>query len=203
MNMIEPKAGYHHGDLRAQLVEAVRGLIERDGPDDFSVAEASRLAGVSSGAPYKHFKDRDAILKAVALGGLQRLGERMAAASDSRTYGTQEAIDAIGLAYVQFALDEPAIFRMMFGMKRKCGPDENLEATGMSAYSVLIGNVAAYRGLGADDPIVQRDSHILWTIVHGHATLRIDGMAKAGTEATTDEELIMDAGRRVLAPLSS
>ena len=98
MGMIEPKVGYHHGDLRAQLVEAVRGLIERDGPDGFSVAEASRLAGVSSGAPYKHFKDRDAILKAVALGGLQRLGERMAAASDSRPYGTQEAIDAIGLA---------------------------------------------------------------------------------------------------------
>ena len=100
-------------------------------------------------------------------------------------------------------LDEPAIFGMMFGLKRTCGPDEDLHGAGMAAYSVLIGHVAAYRGKQADDPIIQRDSHLLWTIVHGHATLRIDGVAKTGTEQTSDEDLILDAGRRVLAPLPS
>ena len=75
------RTSYHHGDLRAQLISAVSDLVETHGPDGFSVAEAARRAGVSSAAPYKHFKDRPEILRAVASEGMDRLREAMAAAA--------------------------------------------------------------------------------------------------------------------------
>jgi AcrR family transcriptional regulator len=69
------KPAYHHGDLPQQLVRVVRDLIETHGPDGFSVAEAARRAGVSSAAPYKHFKDRPELLRAVVSEGMDRLRE--------------------------------------------------------------------------------------------------------------------------------
>ena len=65
-DQITRRSSYHHGDLRAQLIAAVRELVETQGPDGFSVSEAARSAGVSSAAPYKHFKDRSELLHAVA-----------------------------------------------------------------------------------------------------------------------------------------
>ena len=73
------RTSYHHGDLRAQLIAAVRDLVETHGPDGFSVAEAARRAGVSSAAPYKHFRDRPELLRAVAAEGMDRLRDAMEA----------------------------------------------------------------------------------------------------------------------------
>jgi hypothetical protein len=67
--LIEEKKNYHHGHLKEQLLDAVRQLIEEQGPDSFSIAEACRRAGVSTAAPYKHFRDRDEILHGVVLAG--------------------------------------------------------------------------------------------------------------------------------------
>ena len=64
---VAAKAGYHHGDLRSQLLNAVRQLVEEKGSENFSIAEAARKAGVSSAAPYRHFSDKPEILKAVVL----------------------------------------------------------------------------------------------------------------------------------------
>ena len=77
------RSSYHHGDLRAQLIAAVRDLVEAHGPDGFSVAEAARRAGVSSAAPYKHFKDRPELLRAVAGEGMDRLRAAMEAALEA------------------------------------------------------------------------------------------------------------------------
>jgi AcrR family transcriptional regulator len=75
--LIEEKKNYHHGHLKEQLLEAVRQLVEEQGPDSFSIAEACRRAGVSTAAPYKHFKDRDEILHGVVLGAMHRMGAAM------------------------------------------------------------------------------------------------------------------------------
>ena len=77
------KQGYHHGNLRQALVDAALKLIEEKGPDGFSVAEACRMAGVSTAAPYKHFKDREEILHAVILEAMHRMGAAMQAAADA------------------------------------------------------------------------------------------------------------------------
>jgi AcrR family transcriptional regulator len=109
------KTAYHHGDLRAQLIAAVRDLVETHGPDGFSVAEAARRAGVSSAAPYKHFKDRHEILRGVVGEAMDRLREDMARGAAAHPHGSIEAVAAMGQAYVDFARSGPGVFRLSFG----------------------------------------------------------------------------------------
>src|ERR1700733_15518622 len=74
------RRGYHHGNLREALIEAALELIGAKGPAGFTIAEAARLAGVSPAAPYRHFRDADALLAEVALRGYDRFAERLAKA---------------------------------------------------------------------------------------------------------------------------
>src|SRR5271169_7157189 len=74
------RRGYHHGNLREALVEAALALIAEKGPAGFTIAEAARLAGVSPGAPYRHFRDAEALLAEVALRGFERFAAALAAA---------------------------------------------------------------------------------------------------------------------------
>ena len=85
--LMENKKKYHHGDLRGTLLDAIRQLIERDGPDGFSIAEACRMAGVSTAAPYKHFKDRGEMLKGIVLLGMSRLYAAMQTAAGAHRAG--------------------------------------------------------------------------------------------------------------------
>ncbi len=110
------RAAYHHGDLRAQLIVAARELVETHGPDGFSVAEAARRAGVSSAAPYKHFKDRPEILRGVVAEAMDRLRTAMEAGAAAHPVGSMQAVAAVGLAYVNFARAEPGVFRLVFGL---------------------------------------------------------------------------------------
>src|SRR6195952_2590738 len=72
------RRGYHHGNLREALIEAALELIGAKGPAGFTIAEAARLAGVSPAAPYRHFRDADALLAEVALRGYERFADRLA-----------------------------------------------------------------------------------------------------------------------------
>ena len=80
MSRFGERRGYHHGNLREALVAAAVDLISQHGPEGFTVAEAARLAGVSPGAPYRHFRDAEALLAEVALRGFERFAEALSAA---------------------------------------------------------------------------------------------------------------------------
>ncbi|WP_426753479.1 TetR/AcrR family transcriptional regulator [Myxococcus sp. Y35] len=102
---------YHHGDLKRALLEASIELIREEGIDALTVAEIGRRVGVSSAAPYKHFADRQALLCALATEGNRRLGEAIVAAVG----GTPEPLEAFrrsGIAYVQWAAENPALYRI-------------------------------------------------------------------------------------------
>lgn len=107
------KRAYHHGDLRAVLIEEALRLIVEHGPDGFTLREVARVAGVSHAAPYRHFPSKAALLSAIAGQGSQLLRASIEA-------GLQSAPDmrakflAAGLCYVRFALEHPAHFRVMF-----------------------------------------------------------------------------------------
>lgn len=174
---ISPKAGYHHGDLKAQLIAAVRQLVEERGPDGFSISEASRRAGVSTAAPYKHFKDRPAILKAVVIDGMFRLEARMREAIEDLPRASLARVDAIGKAYVDFAREEPGVFRLVFGLTEDHEGDAELIAHGKQCFGVILQAVADYLGLPADEPVVLSRGYTLWTFVHGHSFLLIDRKA--------------------------
>ena len=171
---IVAKAGYHHGDLKTQLVEAVRQLLEEKGPEGFSIAEASRLAGVSTAAPYKHFKDRPAILKAVALDGLARLEADMRASIVDLPKGSLARINAIGHAYIDFARNGPGVFRLAFGLTEGHNDDPDLMEQGQACFAILLTAVADVLKLAPDAPEVGFRAYMLWSFVHGHCFLVID-----------------------------
>ena len=193
-----PRTSYHHGDLRAELIAAVRELVETHGPDGFSVAEAARRAGVSSAAPYKHFKDRPELLRAVAAEGMDRLLRDMVAAAGRHPRGSFEAVAAIGQAYVTFARSGPGVFRLVFGLTEGHEEDAELQAKGMDCDSLVLRTVAEVLKLDPYDPAVQSRAYMLWCIVHGHSFLTIDRKT-AGMVVVPDEwEFLMQASRSVL-----
>jgi len=162
---------YHHGNLRAALVDAVLGLIEQHGPRGFSVSEAARAAGVSPAAPYRHFKDRDALLSEVAAQGFQRFAERLEAAFERGGPSPIGAFDAVTAAYLDFAAEERAYFLAMF----QAGPPDTDAArkAGERAFSVLR---RACAGLvhhlpEAERPPVHMMAYHVWALCHGIAEL--------------------------------
>jgi AcrR family transcriptional regulator len=195
---ITPKAGYHHGDLRAQLIAAVRDLVEEHGPDGFSVAEAARRAGVSSAAPYKHFRDRHEILRGVAGEAMDRLRAAMEAGAAVHPKGSLEAVAAVGRAYVRFARDEPGVFRLVFGLTEGHENAPDLMAKGEGCFGVLARTVAERTGAAPDDLSVQRLGYMLWSFVHGHAFLTIDMKNKFASAGIDDWDYLMDVGRAIL-----
>src|ERR1700732_2903880 len=97
------RRGYHHGNLRVALVEAALALIAEKGPAGFTIAEAARLAGVSPGAPYRHFRDAEALLAEVALRGFERFAAALAAGGNNGPPDPLRAFEAIGRAFLPSA----------------------------------------------------------------------------------------------------
>ena len=165
---------YHHGDLRKALVEAALKILREVGPAELSLRAVSRQAGVSAMAPYRHFADKDALLAGVAALGFEMFALRLRQAT-AMGCNPRSALKAQGLAYVRFARDEPALFRLMFGpVIRGTSAIETLATAGASAYAALQDAVAAYRPDAA--PSARDDVTLAcWAIVHGLACLIVDG----------------------------
>ena len=197
-NKRSTRTSYHHGDLRAQLIAAVRDLVETHGPDGFSVAEAARRAGVSSAAPYKHFKDRPELLRAVASEGMDRLREAMTAAAAQHPEGSVESVAAIGKAYVDFARAGPGVFRLVFGLTEGHEDDAVLQQKGDGCFAVVRRAVGHVLSLSQDDPVVLQRAHMLWTCVHGHSFLTIDRKTEGMFAVAGDWEFLMAVSVSIL-----
>lgn len=196
---VRRKAGFHHGDLRGALIAATRQLMESRGPENFSLADACRLAGVSTAAPYKHFRDKQEILQEICQQGFDDLASRTQAAVEAHGVGTLDGIVAMGRAYVAFALEETAVFRLMFGQNKAVKQVEQVENSGKECFSGVIDQVAAYctaSGLPGDPRAIALQ---LWTLVHGAACLLIDDDYAKVAPGLDVDALIGDAGRRILA----
>ncbi|MEM9796414.1 MAG: TetR/AcrR family transcriptional regulator [Pseudomonadota bacterium] len=198
--LIKEKKKYHHGDLRGQLLEAVRVLVERDGPDDFSVAEACREAGVSTAAPYKHFKDRNDILRGVVLLAMDRMRSAMQAAADSYPAGDPRRIAALGQSYVDFARTEPGLFQTMFGLTSGHDEDPELRQSGDETYSVVEHVVADHLGISTADPQARLRAYALWCFVHGHSFLSLDSKLPNEVNTLDEAHLLRLVGDAILPP---
>lgn len=195
---IQKKTRYHHGDLKAQLIEATRQLVEENGPDHFSVSQACRVAGVSTAAPYRHFKDRDEMLMAVMREGMKRHYDQMVASLEGIQEGSVDRIVALGQVYVAFAQKEPGIFRLIFGRKGERAKEEMFE-DGAACYALLEHEVMAALGLSEIDAKVKHRAFMLWTFVHGLSFLLIDEKLSVEEMVMDTESLLNDLARRVLA----
>jgi len=168
-----PKKGYHHGDLRAALIEAGLRLIEERTADDVGLREAARAVGVSATAVYRHFPDKAAFLAALAAEGLARLADVQRAAFEAAGGGAA-GFNETGRAYVRFALANPGLFRLIFSKSPR--PDcPNWAEHDDDAMRMLLQNaerlVAADRGPEAARAFALR----AWALVHGLAVLMLDG----------------------------
>ena len=111
------KTGYHHGDLRTALIDAGLHLTRAGGPEALTIREATRRVGVSPNAAYRHFADREALLRAVATAIQHRMAARMRSSARRRGSTELPACDrlrAVGVGYIKFALDEPGWFTVAF-----------------------------------------------------------------------------------------
>ena len=171
---MKPKARYHHGDLREALVRAAYVLIAEDGAENFLLSDACRLAGVSTAAPYKHFRDRDEILEIVVVRAFDEMSDRLIAAVAPKGEGTLEGIIAMGEAYVAFAAQEQRLFRLMFGQHPKLKQSESVLDDGRRSFTNALEQVALYCELNRLPGDPRAIAIRLWTFVHGIASLLID-----------------------------
>ncbi len=196
---VHSKKSYHHGDLRGQLLEAVRELVEEHGPDGFSISQACKRAGVSTAAPYKHFKDRHEILRGVVLLAMDRLIAAMQEGADSYPPGDPNRIAAIGRAYIDFARAEPGIFRTMFGLTESHSEDPELTKAGASANGIVENVVGDYLELAPTHPQVKLRAYALWCFVHGHSFLLLDSKHIEGLTNTEENEMLALVGQAMLS----
>jgi len=193
------RGSYHHGDLRTQLIEAARVLVEEKGPEQFSVSEACRLAGVSTAAPYKHFKNKEEMLQEVCLQGMHRQRAQMIEEVSPHAPGTLDRIVALGRVYVRFAQEEPGVFRLMFGFANENDDDEALTELGQGTFKLVQQEVAWCRGSDEiNDQDIQR-AFLLWSFVHGLSFLRIDGKLSRVDLSIDVESTLTEIARRVLS----
>ncbi len=179
--------GYHHGDLRRALLGAARKRLERDGVAELSLRAVAAEAGVSHAAPYHHFPDREALLAALAAEGFAGLATALSAAESQPRRTARARLVEQGVAYVAFARENPALFRVMFGpvLGRKAEYPELLAAAGAAlgvlqrAVTRVVGERKAAAGTLAS-----------WSLIHGLATLLVDGaLAGLPLPARDDAEL--------------
>jgi AcrR family transcriptional regulator len=180
--MSTTKATYHHGDLRAALVRAAMELLEESGEAALSLRAVARRAGVSAAAPYRHYADREALVSAVAAVGYRELAERLATAHPSPS--TPDQLARVATAYVQFALERPALFRIMFTEPCDRDNDERIAATAA---------VSQYVRAIVERTFPQADAEALataiWALVHGLAFLYLDGKLDASSPTVVADRI--------------
>ena len=186
---------YHHGNLRRALLDEALVTIRAEGVSALTLREIGARLGVSRTALYRHFADKRALLAAVATEGFRALRERLVAAWNDGG-GRPEAFEAMGVAYVRFAVANPSHYSVMFG-----GPvdpearDAELAAEGAGAFQALVDALAALQRDGAvrnDDTVLM--AKFVWSVVHGVAMLAIDGQLR---EPDAVEELTRYALERL------
>lgn len=172
------RTNYHHGALREALLKATLELIETEGIGAVSLRQVARAAGVSPGAPYHHFPDRAALLIALSDEGFHLLAETLTEAYEAAATPT-EALEAILNTYVDFAKTNPAYFRLMFRPELKQSHKSESGTEAAHAAFAVLENTVAECVAASDREVV---TIAMWSLVHGFASLWLDGQLDHRTE---------------------
>lgn len=174
-NTIQPSS-YHHGNLKLALLDAAIAQIKEVGIEKLSLRGIARTVGVSQTAPYRHFKDKNQLLADVAAQAFTELYEKSCSVIDPSASALSN-IQAAGIAYLQYAAENPDKYRLLFGSTiQNRRSYSNMVEAGEQSFQILIDQVE--RGIEAGDfisgcPLLLANT--LWTQVHGAASLILDG----------------------------
>ena len=202
--MSKTRCNYHHGDLRNALITAAAELIERDNTLDFTMAEAATKAGVSAAAPYRHFANREELLRAVR--DLAFLGLDQAAIETLQAHekGSLDSILALGHTYLAFAREKAAFFSLMWE-DRGDSAERHLEAQSKyGGFRVLVAMVQTFcEKQGSRDVDALYFATQMWSMAHGIATLEANQMLDLFDSSIQPEHLLDDGARTMLTGMLS
>ena len=174
---------YHHGDLRRALLEEALRTIQAHGVEALTLRAVGEKLGVSRTALYRHFSDKPTLLAAVGREGFRLLRVALTEAWDSKGRG-REGFEAMGRAYVRFAVEHRSYYRVMFGgFIESCAKDAAFIDEAQNAFQVLVDALVEQQQLGLvrkDDPLLQ--ARLIWSMVHGISMLVIDGQLRGQDE---------------------
>jgi AcrR family transcriptional regulator len=170
------KGKYHHGDLKNALIQAGSEILAKEGVGSLSLRKVAGRAGVSHSAPYAHFTDKQALIAAISTEGFRLLYERLQAASDANRVDPARMLSEVAYAYLSFALDAPASFKVMFSgvlEQEKAYPE--FVAMSKQNFLLLVELVELCQAAGllkAGDPGQLAVS--VWSLVHGFTALLLE-----------------------------
>jgi AcrR family transcriptional regulator len=174
------RASYHHGDLRAALIDTAVELIGERGVSGFSLAEASRRLGVATSAPYRHFADREELVLAAGLRACEVLVQTAVAESASAATPTDRLVGA-SRGYVRFAAEQPALFAAVLGNRDTSPMADELEQA-LGPLKELFGE-SALALAGGDKGVAEVLGAAVAATAHGHAEMHRRGAFGSGAEA--------------------
>ncbi len=187
---------YHHGNLRQALIAAALQMIAERGPAGFSFAEVARAAGVSAAAPYRHFRDRNALVAEIARQGFEQFTIELESAWNQGRPDPVTAIENTGKAYLGFARREPAFYAAMFETGFPLEEDAMLLQASDRAFAVLrraADQVCGLQSKGVRPPALMVALH-LWAMSHGIASLFVGRNDGARRRLPMTPEELLEAG---------
>jgi AcrR family transcriptional regulator len=172
---------YHHGNLRAALLDAAERTVRERGVQELSLRELARDVGVSHGAPRRHFADRQAVLDALAETGFARLGAELRSAAESAGTDFEARLHATAVAYVRFATRDTALLELMFAGKKEQANSGRLHEAADRAFSVILELIEQGQAEGLLEPVdPERIGLVLFASVQGAAALVTAGIVESG-----------------------
>jgi AcrR family transcriptional regulator len=185
---------YHHGDLRAALLTAAEAELAERGVEGFSLRQVARRAGVSHAAPAHHFGDAGGLLTALATEGFRHFRAAQTAREAVAAPDPQSQLVAAGLGYVDFAMQRPALFRLLWGSARPDFTQPDLAEAAREAFQHLVDQAQAAGGRTV------ADESAVWAVAHGLADLLSAGRMRAvGSFPPAERDaVIADMLRRAL-----
>ena len=182
------KESYHHGDLRQTIIEEALKWIEKENIVSLSLRKIARQIGVSHNAPYRHFTDKESLLVAIAQIGFEQLHQALQQSLDSSD-DWQKKLETIGVAYVEYAVNNQAYYRVMFSDGyRDCQKYPELDRVSQQAYNVLFDVIKAGQSakiFNSEDSM--QLTRVCWSLVHGVSMLAIDNQLMISDSAAVYE----------------
>lgn len=172
-------SSYHHGNLKEELLQTALEMIETDGLDSITLRELTQRLGTSRSAVYRHFASKEALILGVIEKGYEQLNLLFTPIFEDRTQSVAVRFETMGRAYLDFAIEHPNLYRLLFGEKFRqereeiCDYKNETQAAGLYALIALLTEAQEEGIIARENPMVQ--AAMVWASIHGLASLLIDG----------------------------
>jgi AcrR family transcriptional regulator len=173
------KQAYHHGNLKESLVNTALTMVEKEGIGSITLRELTKRLETSRSALYRHFDSKEALMHEIIVVGFERFDQAIEPTLHQKEFTVLERLSNMGRAYINFAVENPAIYRMIFGHEFKdvrednCDINDDTKANGFHALVALLLEGQEQGLFKKEDPILQ--ASVVWSMIHGLSNLLIDG----------------------------